>query len=179
MTFHVGDIVQTSYTHLQEVMEVEGNRLRVRLVDRPVGHAGSPVWIDATGAMLRQRPISAVPTDVGGPGSVPVMRTFASGATRDTNADKLDYSGFLSPEVLEKFAQYMHKHRLQADGQMRASNNWQQGIDVEAYRESLIRHTIDWWKAYDRGHMEEADNLACAILFNVQGYLFERLKGRA
>lgn len=109
----------------------------------------------------------------------PAMRTFESGATRDTNADKLDYSGFLSPEVLERFAQYMHTHRQQADGTLRASDNWTKGIPVAAYKESLIRHTIDWWKAYDSGHMEEADNLACAILFNVQGYLFERLKGRA
>jgi len=39
------------------------------------------------------------------------MRTFASGATRDADDHKLDFEGFLSPFVLERYAQYMHKHQ--------------------------------------------------------------------
>ena len=33
------------------------------------------------------------------------MRTFATGATRDTEVEKLDYEGFLSPVVLKAYAE--------------------------------------------------------------------------
>ena len=53
------------------------------------------------------------------------MRTFESGATRDTDSSKLDYEGFLSPLVLKRYAEYIHKHRKQVDGKMRVPKNWQ------------------------------------------------------
>jgi len=46
-----------------------------------------------------------------------------TGATRDVDNDKYDYEGFLSPIVLHRYAQYMHKHRLQSDGELRDSDN--------------------------------------------------------
>ena len=39
------------------------------------------------------------------------MRTFDTGATRDTNTDKPDYEGFLSPLVIERYGQFMMKHQ--------------------------------------------------------------------
>lgn len=105
-----------------------------------------------------------------------VMRKFETGATRNTDDGKLDFEGFLSPAVLRRFAEYMHKNRLQADGQLRASDNWQKGIPREAYMKSGTRHFIDWWdnhRGISNVDMEEA---LCALLFNVQGYLFEVLK---
>ncbi len=104
------------------------------------------------------------------------MREFESGATRDSNDDKLDYSGFLSPSAIKVFAAYMHKHRVQADGSLRASDNWKKGIPIPAYFESWIRHTIDFWDAYERGDLAACDDLACAIWFNMQGFLHERAK---
>ena len=53
------------------------------------------------------------------------MRTFDTGATRDSDNDKLDYEGFLSPLVLRRYAEYLHKHRKQSDGKIRTSDNWQ------------------------------------------------------
>ena len=109
------------------------------------------------------------------------MRTFDSGATRDTDTPKYDYEGFLSPIVLERFATYMHEHRRQADGELRASDNWQKGIPQEVYMKSLLRHVFDLWTHHrfpyadspqGRKAMEDA---LCAILFNTMGYLFERL----
>lgn len=105
------------------------------------------------------------------------MRQFETGATRNLDADKLDYEGFLSPLVLERFAIYMHRHRMQADGVLRDSDNWQKGIPQVAYMKSGFRHFFDWWKEHrglptDEG-LEEA---LCALLFNVQGYLHEHLK---
>ena len=105
------------------------------------------------------------------------MREFPSGATRDEDTTKLDYEGFLSPLVLRRFAEYMHEHRVQADGTLRASDNWQKGIPEEAYMKSLFRHFMDVWmiwrEHYPGGKLWE--DVLCAMLFNVQGLLYESL----
>lgn len=105
------------------------------------------------------------------------MREFDTGATRDTEEGKLDYEGFLSPLVLRRFAEYMHAHRVQADGNLRDSDNWQKGMPKEAYIKSGFRHFMDWWMEH-RGHdgREDIEEALCALLFNVQGYLHEHLK---
>lgn len=102
------------------------------------------------------------------------MRQFKTGATRDTEEGKLDFDGFLSVDVLERFAVYMHKHRLQADGKLRDSDNWQKGIPIDAYMKSMWRHFFAVWK----GHRKGTDNIEdlCALMFNVQGMLHEKLK---
>jgi hypothetical protein len=107
------------------------------------------------------------------------MRHFNTGATRDTEAGKLDYEGFLSPLVLERFAEYMHKHRFQADGQLRDSDNWQKGMPRDVYMKSMWRHFVNVWKGH-RGVADDIDleEALCALLFNVQGYLFEVLSRR-
>jgi len=104
------------------------------------------------------------------------MRVFATGATRDSNEHKPDYKGFLSTKAIKRFGAYMMKHQVQADGSLRSSDNWKKGIPIPAYVESLVRHTIDFLDAYESGRLEEADELACAIMFNNQGYLHEREK---
>jgi hypothetical protein len=104
------------------------------------------------------------------------MRHFDTGATRDDDTNKFDYEGFISPIVLERYAAYMHKHRKQADGKLRASDNWQKGIPISQYMKSFIRHTIDLWKAWRKADIEDMEELACAVLFNIQGLLFELLR---
>lgn len=107
------------------------------------------------------------------------MRTFETGATRDACEDKYDYEGFLSPWVLERFAEYMHKHRKQADGKLRDSDNWQKGIPRKEYIKSLFRHFMDLWQYHrchdDRIWQEKLEDTLCAILFNTQGYLHRLL----
>lgn len=102
------------------------------------------------------------------------MRTFDTGATRDTDDGKLDFEGFLSPVVIKAYAEYMHKHRVQADGSMRDSDNWQKGIPVDAYMKSMWRHFFAVWEK----HRAEDDNTEdlLALMFNVQGMLYEKLK---
>ncbi|MCI0440742.1 MAG: hypothetical protein L0177_16675 [Chloroflexi bacterium] len=107
------------------------------------------------------------------------MRTFPSGATRNTEVDA-DYHGFLSPLALHAYGEYMHRHRLQADGTMRDSDNWQKGIPNDAFVRSLVRHVHDVQLIHD-GYEERArhdgrdDNALLshlsAALFNVQGLL--------
>lgn len=108
------------------------------------------------------------------------MREFDTGATRNLDASKLDYEGFLSPLVLERFAEYMHANRQQADGKLRDSDNWQKGIPSNSYMKSGWRHFFDWWKGH-RGlpASEDVETACCALLFNVQGYLHEHLKAKA
>ena len=105
------------------------------------------------------------------------MRTFSSGATRDEEAEKMDYEGFLSPLVLQRYAAYMHRHRKQADGQLRDSDNWQKGIPRDVYMKSLWRHFMDLWLAHrgETAGQSEEESL-CAILFNAMGYLHEQMK---
>lgn len=108
------------------------------------------------------------------------IETFASGATR--SADKaFDPEGFLSPRVLERFSEYMELHRKQADGNMRAADNWQKGMDVGRYRRSLARHYLDFWlvsRGYKPHSPDSTDTqtILCALLFNVMGLLYEELK---
>jgi hypothetical protein len=111
------------------------------------------------------------------------MRKFETGATRDTEVNKLDYEGFLSPAVVERYAKYMDSHRKQGDGQLRASDNWQRGIPVSVYQKSLVRHLIQAWGVWranrvldDRGAEVGLEDSLCGILFNTSGYLHELLK---
>ena len=104
------------------------------------------------------------------------MRTFDTGATRDNEDNKLDFEGFLAPECIIRFAEYMDKHRIQADGEIRDSDNWQKGIPKEAYMKSGWRHFMDWWLEH-RGHKsrEGLENALCGVIFNAMGYLYEVL----
>jgi hypothetical protein len=71
----------------------------------------------------------------------------------------------------------MHKHRIQSDGSLRASDNWQKGIPLDAYMKSQWRHHMDWWSLHRAGgSQEDLEEAICAVLFNAQGYLHELLK---
>jgi hypothetical protein len=111
-----------------------------------------------------------------GPG--PVV-TFHTGATRSTE-NQFDPEGFISPAVLASFSDYMTKHRIQKDGQVRASDNWQKGMPTSRAYRSLTRHFLDLWllkrgypaKSADCGSPEDALH---AILFNVMVILKNRI----
>lgn len=110
----------------------------------------------------------------------PAVRTFATGATRDTDENKLDFEGFLSPLVLKAFAEYMHEKRKMPDGSMRDSDNWQRGIPVDAYMKSMWRHFFAVWESYRDPETTAPDAVEemLALLFNVQGMLHETLKAK-
>jgi len=118
--------------------------------------------------------------------TLPPVRTFETGATRDSEDGKFDYEGFLSPIVLKRFGAYMHQHRKQSDGSMRDSDNWQKGMGQSVYIKSAWRHFMDWWTIHrggtvkDKrdGHVVTIDEAICALLFNAQGYLHELLAAK-
>lgn len=112
------------------------------------------------------------------------IRTFDTGATRDTDQGKPDFDGFLSPLVLEEFGKYMHKHRVQSDGSLRDSDNWQRGIPLPQYMKSMFRHFLDAWRLHRGYEVKDTKTglrltlreALTALLFNVMGYLHELLK---
>jgi hypothetical protein len=109
----------------------------------------------------------------------PKVRTFDTGATRSAEVGKHDYEGYLSPLVLERFGEYMTKHRVQPDGSVRDSDNWQKGIPLASYAKSMFRHFMDVWRGHRGLNTDEPlEEGLCALLFNVQGYLHETLKQR-
>ena len=111
------------------------------------------------------------------PGSLTRVRTFDTGATRDTDQGKLAYEGFFSPLVLEERARYMHRHRVQSDGELRAADNWQKGMPLDAYIDSGFRHFVDWWQNHRcYPSRESLKDAICALMFNCEGYLHELLK---
>lgn len=111
----------------------------------------------------------------------PAIRTFDSGATRNLDVAKFDFEGFLNPEALHAFGEYMHEHRTQRDGSIRDSDNWQKGIPFSVYIKSLVRHTIDLWRMNrgylvinpDTGLPQTKKQLCAAITFNAMGYMKE------
>jgi len=112
-----------------------------------------------------------------------VIRKFDTGATRDTANNKLDFEGFLSPTVLDLFVEYMNKNRVQSDGSIRDSDNWQKGIPMPVYVKSGWRHFFHWWKLHrglecrdEKGNLVTMRDAIGGLLFNVMGYAHEWLK---
>jgi len=106
------------------------------------------------------------------------LRSFESGATRDTAEGKFDYEGFLHPWVLEWYAEYMDRNREQSDGSIRPSDNWQQGIPRDVYMKSMFRHFMDLWTNHRNENKvgivaSERNDALSGVLFNVMGYMYE------
>ena len=114
-----------------------------------------------------------------------VIRQFATGATRDSAQGKLDFEGFLSPFALEAFARYMNGHRIQSDGSLRDSDNWQAGFGANVTIKSAWRHLFAWWKIHRGGSVvDERDGHAvtkreaiCGVIFNAMAALHEEVTG--
>jgi len=104
------------------------------------------------------------------------MREFDTGATRNNDDTQPDYEGFLSPLVIERFGEYMNKNRVQADGSVRASDNWQKGIPLDSYMVSGWRHFFTWWRGHRFGGPSKVlEEALCGLMFNAMGYLHEYL----
>lgn len=107
------------------------------------------------------------------------IRIFKSGATRDTEENKIDYEGFLNPLVIKRFGEYMSKHRVQKNGLLRDSDNWQKGMPLDSYIKSDWRHFMDVWLHHRKNSKlarDDIEDALCGVLFNTMGYLYEILK---
>jgi hypothetical protein len=104
------------------------------------------------------------------------IRTFETGAKRDTADGKVDYD-FISPEVLRALAVFGDFHSRMADGSTRAADDWQKGIPLDVYMKSGTRHFFNWWLAHRECQTPEGRVWAIlGLLFNAQAYLHEFMK---
>jgi hypothetical protein len=117
-----------------------------------------------------------------GDNRISTVRQFETGATRSADSDRDDPEGYLSPLVIDRFNEYMTKHRVQADGSLRDSDNWQKGMPLASFMKGMWRHFLHLWTRH-RGYPVRDPKAAidieedlCAILFNTQGYLHQLLK---
>lgn len=114
------------------------------------------------------------------------MRGFETGATRSSDDGKIDYWGFLSHRAAKLFGGYMLRHQTCEDGSKRESDNWKKGIPISSYQKSRSRHVRELEQMEEQGTdyndgsiMGDAyDEALCALFFNVQGLMHERLKAR-
>lgn len=105
------------------------------------------------------------------------MRTFESGATRDSDDGKIDYEAILSPLVIQRFGEYMLQHSTLPDGSKRSGDNWQHGFGLDVTLKSLWRHHVDVWALHrsEQQHTIEMEEALCAVLFNAAAYLHQLL----
>lgn len=110
-----------------------------------------------------------------------IIRSFQTGATRDTASKKPQYSLYISPLVTKRYGQFMLAHQTQTDGTVRAGDNWQKGIPNAIYLDSAERHFLDW-KLWERGFPGEMvagiEETLCSLIFNASGQLHEILKAK-
>jgi len=107
------------------------------------------------------------------------LRQFETGATRSPLGNKLAYHGFNDALVEKRFAEYMRRHRVQTDGEIRDPDNWKKGIPLESYMDSMARHFKDvelWMQGYTMEMSEDILEALCAMRFNVTGMTYEVLK---
>ena len=97
------------------------------------------------------------------------VTTFDSGAIRDTQEGKEDYTETISWRAFKRYAKYMTKMASKY-----GSGNFKKGIPIDNYEKSMLRHVQKYMEnKYEGGTVEtEQDHLA-AIVFNVFGIMHE------
>ena len=114
------------------------------------------------------------------------IREWDTGGKRDTEEGKLDYEGFLSPVVIQRFALYMHKHRKMKDGSYRDSDNWQRGFGTfkehaVTCMKSLTRHFMHVWRIHrcdEECALDDLEEALCGVMFNTMVWLHRLLKSK-
>lgn len=111
------------------------------------------------------------------------MRKYTTGAIRDTNKGKNDYSRYFSPLVMKERGDYMRRHAVRSDGSIRPGDNWKNRFGEtpkEHYDncfESHCRHHLEFWLGHD-GYLSRRQKIdaICAMMFNLDAYLHVELE---
>lgn len=106
------------------------------------------------------------------------MRVSSTGATRNDDNGKIDYR-YKSAVVSRAMGEYMHAHRKQKDGKIRAADNWKHGMPLEWYLKSFRGHLEDFELIMEGHKVTEGDkpvslwHALFGLLFNLTAFMHE------
>jgi hypothetical protein len=97
------------------------------------------------------------------------MRTFETGAVRDSDTNKEDYIETISWTAFKRYAKYMTSKKSRY-----GQGNFKKGIPIESYEQSLVRHLQKYLaNKYEDGTEEKDDDHLSAMVFNLFGIMHE------
>ncbi len=95
------------------------------------------------------------------------VRTFTTGAIRDSEEGKEDYVETFSFTAWKRYAFYMTGKKSKY-----GAGNFKKGIPTESYEKSLLRHVQKYFEnKYENGQIEKDEDHLSAIMFNTQGIM--------
>jgi hypothetical protein len=96
-------------------------------------------------------------------------RVFVTGAIRDKETEKEDYTETISWTAFKRYAQYMTGKKAKY-----GAGNFKLGIDIESYERSLLRHIQKYMEnKYEGGVIEAEEDHLSACVFNIFGIMHE------
>ena len=94
---------------------------------------------------------------------------FGTGAIRDTQEGKEDYTETISWTAMKRFAKYMTGKKAKY-----GQGNFKKGIPIENYEQSLLRHVQKYMEnKYEGGVVETEEDHLAAMVFNIFGIMHE------
>ncbi len=97
------------------------------------------------------------------------ITTFGTGAIRDTQSGKTDFTETISFTAHNRYAKYMTKKK-----EKYGAGNFKKGIPIESYEQSLLRHIDKYFRnKYENGNDEKEEDHLAAMRFNVDGIMHE------
>jgi hypothetical protein len=92
---------------------------------------------------------------------------FASGAIRDHQKGKTDFTETISWTAFNRYAKYMT-----SKAEKYGKGNFKKGIPTESYVKSMLRHVDKYMRnTYENGNDEKNEDHISAIIFNAFGIL--------
>lgn len=100
------------------------------------------------------------------------MRKFLTGAIRDSDDNKEDYTETISWLSFKRYAEYMTGKKKKY-----GAGNFKKGIPIESYEQSLMRHIQKYFaNKYEGANLEPNEDHLSAAWFNIQGIMYEEEK---
>lgn len=94
---------------------------------------------------------------------------FETGAIRDKQDGKEDYTETISWTAFKRYAQYMTGKKKKY-----GVGNFKKGIPVDNYEQSLLRHVQKYMEnKYEGGTIEKEEDHLSAMVFNIFGIMHE------
>lgn len=103
--------------------------------------------------------------------SIQKITKFSSGAIRDTQIGKTDFTETISWQAFGRYADYMTSKASKY-----GKGNFLKGIPIESYERSMLRHVHKYMVNKQGGSLEPNEDHLAAIVFNVFGIMLEEMR---